>query len=175
MWQHVHDIFDQEGANKLVVWIWAPNIVNNLPASHKTQQFTDALYPGDAYVDEVGLSGYLRPPYAAGNNFTFDYTFGASLSQLRTLTQKPIYLAEVGASETGGHKVAWITSFFQALAQPANADIVGFSWFNLAVTSYTQGELSTNDWRIDSRPESLAAFTAGLAIEADRFILVPAP
>jgi hypothetical protein len=174
MWQHVHDIFQQEGANSLVVWIWAPNIINNLPASHKASSYLDHLYPGENYVDVVGLSGYLRPVYKPDNNFTFDYTFGPSLTELRRITRKPIYLAEIGASETGGHKVAWISSLFEALAKPENQDIIGFSWFNLAVTTYTEGELSTNDWRIDSRPESLAAFTTGLATPADNFVLRPA-
>lgn len=173
MWQHVHDVFQQEGANSLVVWIWAPNIVNNLPATHKSPAFLAGLYPGDGNVDLVGLSGYLRPPYVPANDFTFDYSFGQSLSQLRSLTSKPIFLAEVGASETGGHKSAWITSFFAALSQPENSDIIGFSWFNLAVTSYTEGVLQTNDWRIDSRPESLAAFTAGLALPGSNFRLSP--
>ncbi|MCU1525099.1 MAG: hypothetical protein JWO18_1993 [Microbacteriaceae bacterium] len=173
MWQHVHDIFQQEGANSLVVWIWAPNIVNNLPASHKTSTFLAGLYPGDQYVDVVGLSGYLRPPYATDNSFTFDYTFGPSLTALRNLTKKPIILAEIGASDVGGHKPAWTTSLFTALAKPENDDIIGFSWFNMAVTSYTEGVLATNDWRIESRPENLAAFIAGLTVPGSRFVLTP--
>ncbi|HEY0259085.1 MAG TPA: glycosyl hydrolase [Lacisediminihabitans sp.] len=173
MWQHVHDIFQEEGANDLVAWIWAPNIVNNLPATHKTSAYLDGLYPGDQYVDIVGLSGYLRPPYKADNTFSFDYTFGTSLAQLRRITAKPILLAEIGASETGGHKPAWISSVLTALTRPENSDIIGFSWFNLAVTTYTEGELATNDWRIESRPDSLAAFVAGLTMPGSRFRLIP--
>lgn len=175
MWRHVHDIFQQEGANNLVMWIWAPNIVNNLPASHKVPGYLESLYPGDAYVDWVGLSGYLRPPYKSDNDFSFDYTFKASLDKLRSITSKPIMLAEVGASETEGHKAAWITSFFQALAKPENEDIIGFSWFNLAVTSYVEGVRATNDWRIDSRADSLSAFITGLTRPEDDFALTPAP
>lgn len=175
MWRHVHDIFQQEGANSLVVWVWAPNIVNNLPASHKTAGYLDALYPGDQYVDWVGLSGYLRPPYKSDNDFSFDYTFKASLDELRAITAKPIILAEVGASETDGHKAAWITSFFDGLSKPENADIIGFSWFNLAVTSYVEGVRATNDWRIDSRADTLSAFIAGLTRPEDDFTLTPAP
>ena len=173
MWRHVHDIFQEEGANSLVAWIWAPNIINNLPASHKAPGYLDSLYPGASYVDVVGLSGYLRPPYKPGNNFSFDYTFTPSLKELRRITDKPILLAEIGASETDGHKVAWINSLFQALARPENQDIIGFSWFNLAVTSYIEGERATNDWRIDSRPDSTAAFAAGLALPGGRFTLSP--
>ena len=175
MWRHVHDIFQQEGANDLVIWVWAPNIVNNLPATHKADGYLEGLYPGDQYVDWVGLSGYLRPPYKTDNDFSFDYTFGASLDRLRAITKKPIILAEVGASETGGHKAAWITSFFDGLAKPENSDIIGFSWFNLAVTSYVEGVRATNDWRIDSRGDSLSAFIAGLTRPEDDFTLTPAP
>jgi len=50
------------------------------------------------------------------------------------------------------------------LARPENSDIIGFSWFDLAVTTYIEGVLQTNDWRIDSRPESFTAFTTGLAL-----------
>jgi len=175
MWRHVHDVFQQEGANNLVVWVWAPNIVNNLPATHKAPGYLESLYPGDAYVDWVGLSGYLRPPYKPDNDFSFDYTFKASLNELRSITSKPIILAEVGASETEGHKAAWITSFFQALAKPENDDIIGFSWFNLAVTSYVEGVRATNDWRIDSRADSLSAFITGLTRPEGDFALTPAP
>lgn len=162
VWQYVHDIFEEEGANEYVFWIWAPNIVNNLPTAHRTPEHLASLYPGDSYVDWVGLSGYLRPPYRQEQTFTFDYTFGPSLDQLRDLTDKPIFLAEVGASETGGHKPAWVTSFFDGLAEPENDDILGFAWFSLAITTYVQGQRSTNDWRIDSRRDSLEAFREGL-------------
>jgi mannan endo-1,4-beta-mannosidase len=171
MWKHVHDIFAEEGANDLVIWIWAPNIVNNLPASHQAPGFLDGLYPGDEYVDWVGLSGYLRPAYKPDNDFTFGYSFDASLAQLRGITKKPIFLAEIGASEIGGHKAAWITTLFEALAKPENDDIVGISWFNMAITTNVEGERATNDWRIDSRADSLAAFVAGLARPDSDFAL----
>ncbi|WP_258796990.1 glycoside hydrolase family 26 protein [Protaetiibacter mangrovi] len=163
MWQHVHDIFEQEGANEYVIWVWAPNRVDNLPSANRGLAFTEQLYPGDDYVDWIGMSGYLRPPYTSTSSYTFDTTFGATLAQLRQVADKPIVLAEVGASETEGHKPEWVASFFDGLADPANDDIVGFAWFSLAVTTYVQGERATNDWRIDSRADSLAAFQNGLA------------
>ncbi|RWZ51648.1 hypothetical protein ELQ90_05980 [Labedella phragmitis] len=173
MWRHVHDIFEEEGANEYVGWLWSPNIVNNLPALQKDPAFLASLYPGDEYVDWVGLSGYLRPAYKPDQVFTFDYSFGASLDQLRALTDKPIMLSEVGASETGGHKPEWVTSFFESFRQEENADVIGFAWFNLAVTTYVEGERSTNDWRIDSRADSLLAFITGLSDPAAEFRLIP--
>lgn len=173
MWQHVHDIFQAEGANELVIWVWAPNRVDNLLAPLKTPEKLASLYPGDDYVDWVGMSSYLRPPYRAGQQFTFDATFAQTLTQLRGLTDKPILLAEVGASEIEGHKAEWVTSLFDNLNKPANADVIGFSWFNLTITSYVGGVRATNDWRIDSRADSLAAFRAGLLGPGSRFVLKP--
>ncbi|MGN7797405.1 glycoside hydrolase family 26 protein [Leifsonia sp. 22587] len=175
MWRHVHDIFQQEGANDLVIWDWSPNIVNKLSPSLRSDTYLRSLYPGDEYVDWVGVSGYLRPPYSANQAFTFDYTYKTTLDMLRAITDKPILLSEVGASEIGGHKAAWVTSFFEALGEPENSDVIGFSWFNLAITSYVQGERATNDWRIDSRSDSLSAFIAGLTRPEDDFELTPAP
>ena len=169
MWQHVHDIFEANGANQYVVWVWAPNIVNNLPAAHQSQEFLQALYPGDAYVDWVGLSGYQRPPYKADNDSTFSYTYGRTLEQLRAITDKKILLAEVGASEIGGTKPAWVKSFFEGFDPGANDDVLGFAWFNLAVSTYVDGQLATNDWRVDSRANSLEAFRAGIAAPARGF------
>uniref|UniRef100_UPI0028EE5D6E glycoside hydrolase family 26 protein n=1 Tax=uncultured Cellulomonas sp. TaxID=189682 RepID=UPI0028EE5D6E len=169
MWRHVHDIFEAEGANEYVLWVWSPNIVNTMPSWQQDGAYLASLYPGDEYVDWVGLSGYYRPPYKADQTPTFDYTFGRSLAQLRALTGKPIYLAEIGASETGGDKPTWVADLFDALARPENADIRGFAWFNHAVTTISGGERITNDWRIESRADSLAAFVDGLHDPASGF------
>ncbi|WP_233571476.1 glycoside hydrolase family 26 protein [Cellulomonas triticagri] len=169
MWQHVHDIFEANGANQYVIWVWAPNIINNLPAANQGLDFLKALYPGDAYVDWVGVSGYQRPPYKADNDATFSYTFDRTLDQLRAITDKKIILAEVAASETGGTKPQWVRSFFQGFDPGQNDDIVGFAWFNLAITTYVDGQLSTNDWRVDSRANSLDAFRSGLNAASHQF------
>jgi mannan endo-1,4-beta-mannosidase len=153
MWRHVVDRFRAVGADKYVIWLWAPSRVDNI--KHQT---ISQYYPGDAYVDWVGMSGYQR---SASSQATFDITFGKTLGLLRSLTDKPIFLAEIGATESGGRKASWITSLFDNL--PLNPDIIGFAWFNLAVTSGAGGDTGTNDWRIDSSGPSILAFKAGIA------------
>ncbi|MCV2396023.1 glycoside hydrolase family 26 protein [Actinotalea sp. M2MS4P-6] len=172
MWRHVHDIFEEEGANAYVIWVWAPNIVNRLPDYAKwSSWYMASLYPGDDYVDWVGLSGYFRPPYASDQTPTFSYTFDRSLAQLREVAPgKPILLAEVGASEIGDQKPAWLTSFFDAFTDPKYDDVIGFAWFNHAITTYSGGTRITNDWRIDSRRDSLQAFIDGITDPAAGFV-----
>ncbi|RKR74013.1 glycosyl hydrolase [Frondihabitans australicus] len=167
MWQHVWNVFQSQGANNYVAWVWSPNRIDQLTASHKTFSYLQSLYPGDQYVDFVGMSGYERPA-TTGNtqDTTFANTFSQTLTQLRKLTSKKILLSEIGAAEVGPSggsvKPGWITSLFDALADPANSDIVGFSWFSLTVTTSSNGQTVTNDWRINSTSASLQAFAAGI-------------
>ncbi|MBD7919062.1 glycoside hydrolase [Cellulomonas sp. Sa3CUA2] len=171
MWRHVHDIFEAEGANAYAVWVWAPNIVNNLPKLNQPLEYTQSLYPGDEYVDWVGLSGYYRPPFDANQTPTFSWTFDRSLDQLRAITGKPIVLAEIGASETGGgDKAAWVADLFDSLAQPRNADVIGFAWFHHTVTTISGGQRVTNDWRITSREDSQQAFLDGIRDPSAGFV-----
>jgi hypothetical protein len=157
MWRHVHDIFAAEGANDLVVWLWAPNRVNKIPS----QPDPIAFYPGDEYVDWVGMSGYYRPGDPAA---TFEDTYGATLPLLRAAGRgKPIFLAEIGATELSGRKAAWITSLFDGLTRPENSDIIGVGWFSLTVTSGGEAGRQTNDWRLNSSPQSIRAAAEGLA------------
>jgi hypothetical protein len=155
-WRHVHDRFTAIGATN-VIWIWSPNVIGALKDVSLTQ-----LYPGGDYVDWLGLGGYYRKPIP-GKPATFNNTFGESLTALRAVDDKPILLTEIGCTETGGNKPAWIQSLFNALAE--QDDIIGFSWFNQTVTAIPVGEKLpvTNDWRIDSTPQALAAFRAGIA------------
>ncbi|WP_423917252.1 glycosyl hydrolase [Frigoribacterium sp. 2-23] len=167
MWQHVHDIFADRGANDLVAWVWAPTRAEGVPTANRTLEYTKSLYPGDEYVDWVGMTGYLRSSPETQQPGDFDGTFGKTLGYLRQITHKPILLAEIGAAELGSvaqaQKPKWIASLFDTLADPKNADIIGFAWFNLTATTVSSGSYLTNDWRIVSRQDSIDAFTAGIA------------
>lgn len=153
LWQHVHDIFAAEGANDLVVWMWAPNRINQIP----NRPLPAAYYPGDSYVDLVALDAYWRIT-DLDTEPTFDNTFGQTLPYLREFG-KPIWIAETGATDTGGKKVEWTRDFFDALQRPENSDIAGFMLFALTVTS-NQG---TNNWSWTSTAAVIEAAREGLA------------
>lgn len=154
MWRHVHDIFEAEDANQYTIWLWAPNRVNRIPSQPPPAEF----YPGDQFVDWIGMSGYNRPYDDAP---TFTESFGATLPLLRDAGSKPIFLAEIGATELGNHKADWIQSLFRGLT--ANPDVIGFAWFSLTVSSTFNGQRQTNDWRLNSSGASTRAMSEGLA------------
>jgi beta-mannanase len=159
----VHDIFTEEGANGHTIWLWSPNRVNRICGQRRPSNF----YPGDQYVDWIGMSGYYRNYDAKGGSCddisaTFDGVFGNTLPELRNIAgSKPIFLSEIGATERGGDKAAWIADLFRGLKD--NTDIIGFAWFSLAVSSGGETDRFTHDWRINSSPEAVNAMKSGLA------------
>ncbi len=141
-WRHLHDIFADEGADN-VSWVWSPNW-NDSP----DEDWNDMAkyYPGDEYVDWVGVSGYNLRKELPGR--LFDSIYG------RYASRKPLMITEVGAVDRGGRtKADWIGLFAQWVQKhPAVGGVV---WFD---TDTHPGY--EEKWRIDTDPESLAAFRA---------------
>jgi mannan endo-1,4-beta-mannosidase len=172
MWQHVWNIFQAAGANEYVIWLWAPNRVDNLADAPGLSE----LYPGDAYVDWVGIDSYWRytteaPTYAA--------VFDKSMAALAAVTTKPIFIAETAGIETdpttggdvGPEKVQFTTSLLSSIE--SDPQIVGFSWFDNVTSSVEDNVDVTNDWRVDSDPANVEAFKAGLSAGAFTNGLMP--
>src|SRR5579859_2215609 len=106
-WQHVHDIFTQNGVTN-VTWVWCPNIV-----SANTTPLPE-LYPGDSYVDWTALDGYNKATDTS-SWLGFGQIFGLSpWSKLNSYQQvvslapsKPMMVGETATSITGGDPGAW--------------------------------------------------------------------
>ena len=145
-WRHVHRIFTKVGATN-VAWVWSPNVIYTGSTPLRR------LYPGDAYVDWLGVDGYnwgnVRP---SSTWKTFREVFRPTLTTLRRLSRRPIMLAEVASTELGGDKSRWIANFFVGLER--NPDIVAFVWFN---------HEKETDWRIQSSGGAERAFATGVA------------
>lgn len=145
-WRHVHDVFDREGVRN-VYWVWSPSVAP--PGSTNMA----GLYPGDDYVDAIGVDGYnWGTAHPAESWKTFDQIFGDTLARLRDLTDKPLHIAEVGSSGEGGDKAAWIKDFFASLAR--HPEVRGFTWFD---------HVKETDWRFATSPADRQAFAAGVA------------
>lgn len=101
-WRRVHDVFADVGATD-VEWVWSPNIVG------PDQTPLPGLYPGDAFVDLVGIDGYSYPKSGCpGPSLLFDET----LREVRAITQRPVILAEVGVERRCPDRAAWVTDLF---------------------------------------------------------------
>jgi beta-mannanase len=141
-WRHVHDIFSRIGA-KNVIWIWSPNIIWNDSTN------LAELYPGNRYVDWIGLSGYYGTPGTLDYK-SFNATFAQTIAKLRKFTSKPLVITETGATNVSGLMAHWITQMFRQL--PAHTEIIGVIWFEA---------FRVIDWQVADHPAAASAFRAG--------------
>lgn len=142
-WRYIHDIFVAEGATN-VRWVWSP-----------VSGRQDALdYPGDDYVDEVGLSGFNGGSALDWSGWrTFEDIYDQPLKELQDIApRKPVQISEVSSAEAGGDKATWILEMFAYLRK--HPEVRSMLWFDLRKQA---------DWRLASSPEAMRAFARGLA------------
>jgi len=138
-WRHIHRIFAQAGARN-VIWVWTVNIFT--PGTGPAQPY----WPGNRYVDWVGLDGYFYNPTE-----TFANRFSPTIAQVRTFTDRPILIAETGANHAAG-RAGRIASLYQGMARTPG--VLGFIWFDYH-------KLVGHDFVIDDDPAALAALRRG--------------
>lgn len=140
-WRHIVTIFRTEGASN-VKWVWAPNV------DYGGRPFNQ-FYPGDEWVDYVGLDGYNWGTSSGGTWQTFSKIFASSYATITQLSSKPLIITETAASETGGNKAAWIEeTYFETIPQKMPR-VAGVIWFN---------DNKERDWRVESSQASLDAY-----------------
>lgn len=132
MWQHVRQIFWAKGlGSSAVQWIWAVNH-EDADAAH-----AESYYPGDAYVDWIGIDGYNWGASQTWSSWsTPEQVFAPMVARLRGLTAKPLALTETASSSSSAPgkvdvaaKSAWITQLFvYATASTTGARMI--VWFN---------------------------------------------
>jgi mannan endo-1,4-beta-mannosidase len=116
-WKHIHDLFEEVGATN-VIWTWTPNVINYLRDA-KLKNY----WPGDKYVDWVGIDGY----FTYNGDTTFETLFRPTLKEVGKFTDKPVMIVETG-SEPGAMRARAVGELFAKVA--AEKNIIGFVYFN---------------------------------------------
>lgn len=144
-WRHVHDVAQAIGAAS-VEWMWNPNVI----LAGTTPLWR--LYPGDAYVDLIGLDGFNWGTSRPGTRWqSFRELFEPTVRRLRILApSKPWGVAETASTPMGGNKALWTTNALQQ-AQRLGADF--FVWFDVD---------KETDWRITSEDRLLQIVRSAL-------------
>lgn len=153
VWKYVVDRFKAKGADN-VKWLWVPH---GPSTDLSTEAWNDVAnyWPGDAYVDWIGLDGYNFYPVDPWGGERplrdFDNCFRDLYDACKVLGEQPMMIAEFGSGEfehDGFDKAAWITDAFSKM-KTDYPRIKIFTWFNI------NKEL---DWRVNSSPAALEAF-----------------
>jgi hypothetical protein len=119
-WRHVHNLFVGAGATN-VIWIWSP---------HPAYGYFDAFYPGNEFVDFVGVGTLNYGDVAQWSKWwTFKEIFGKHYAELAAF-KKPIMLTELGCLSIGGDRSKWFEEAFAQLPvnYPAVKSILFFHY-----------------------------------------------
>jgi len=144
-WIYIYNVKASLEADNVYL-VWSPNNTDMPSASWNTPE---AYFPGDQYVDWVGMDGYN---WGYGAWQSFDATFSTIYQTLTALTSKPLMIGEFASAEQGGNKADWITDAFSRI-QNNYPRVKIFCWFNIN---------KERDWRVNSSPSSEAAMRTAL-------------
>ncbi len=156
-YRRIVDIFRQAGATN-VKWIWSPNYAHFPPESWNE---AENYYPGDDYVDWIGVVGYNFGASRSDSGFEWD-TFTSLFHTFLTEAQarhpfKPVMLADYASSEDdGGDKAAWISDAFDQMKKYPN--LRAAVYFHYDAPEYSPPIF----FRIDSSTDSLNAYQAAV-------------
>jgi hypothetical protein len=140
-----------------VKFVWCPNTMWD------TASDPAPWFPGEMYVDYVGIDGYNAGPLKNTPWHSATTVFGATYTKLRALApKKDIIICETSSTEQGAtagtSKAAWITDFLGPVLQEQMPAVKAVIWFNQVV----EGS-GTADWPIESSSAAQSAFKAGIA------------
>lgn len=128
-WRHVHEVLMAEiDSPERIQWLWNPN------ATEYGAVPTEECYPGDAYVDWIGIDGYNWGDSRSSSDWQSPTAvFDAMRSRLSALSDKPLAIPEFATtSRKNGEwdvaaKQAWITEMFEYVK---SNDVRMHCWFN---------------------------------------------
>jgi mannan endo-1,4-beta-mannosidase len=135
-WRHVHNVVSRYDKNS-VIWMWDVNV--NFPGSCALA----ARWPGAAYVNWVGVDGYLRH-----RSDTFATVIAPTITTLRASTGKPVLIAETGVPDVP-QAAPWLRSIFAGAESIPG--VIGLVYFDYASHN--------GDYNLQQDPSALAVFS----------------
>lgn len=161
-WRRIYDIFKEEGVDN-AIWIFNPNAEDCPPCNWNS---FDAYYPGDAYVQMIGMTGYNTGTYYAASLEkwrTFDEIYQDPYKRYMEFYKDfPFIITEFSSSSIGGDKAGWITDMFNQIKNYPNIKMA--LWWSSA--DYDIKDLSykilARPYFLDETEETTNAFKEGL-------------
>jgi hypothetical protein len=116
-WRHVWKVFQAQHVTN-VTWVWTISRDGQRAGWPTLQEW----FPGNRYVDWIGMNGYYRAP-----GQTFNYLYKDQLAILRTFTPKPVLITETGVGP-GPSQHTQIANLFAGVKRRG---LLGFIWFDV--------------------------------------------
>lgn len=159
-YRHIIDLFREEGVEN-ATWFYHVNCI--WPSQvNRPESSIDAYYPGDDYIDWIGISCYgsqdERATYWWPMSETFDLAYDAIENSSLIGKDKPVGLMEYGVVEEP-RKLQWMRDFFADVENGRYPRLKAMSWwqseFCLTYNDHSRGGCAhAADIRANSSPES---------------------
>src|SRR5665648_536855 len=127
-YRYIYSIFEEAGVNN-TIWVWNPNA-----ESFPNFKWNDTLmyYPGDEYVDVVGLTAYNTGTYYASKGEKwqeFDELYSNLYNEYYRNFGQPLMICEFASASHGGDKTQWVSSMFENIKYYSNIKVA--IWLSL--------------------------------------------
>ncbi len=151
-WKWLYNRFEEADCEN-VIWVWNPNW-GDFP--HTEWNHYLQYFPGNAYVDVVGLTGYNTGTYYKAEEWrSFSEIYMPMLWEYdKHFKNFPYMITEFGSSATGGNKGEWIASAFNQLSR---LDIKAAVWWN-HVDYDTQSGVVSRGYKFNNDPDVMDIF-----------------
>lgn len=160
VWQRVYRIFQEEGVDNCI-WIFNPHDRQAPPSDWNNSL---AYYPGNEYVQMIGVTGYNNGTYYtqwAEEWREFDVIYDQIWEEYAPrFAAFPWIITEFASSGIGGDKVAWINNMFEHIGDYPNIRMA--VWFSFADFDDANGGVPARTYWLDETTETLDAFRQGL-------------
>lgn len=114
LYRYIFEIFQANQADN-VIFVWNPNERSYPDFSWNHYM---AYYPGDEYVDIVGLTGYNNGNYYSGEKWrSFEQIYDPLYQDYDNRFNHPLMITEFGSSSFGGDKAYWIDDMFTKISK----------------------------------------------------------
>lgn len=161
-WRWLHDRFETAGADN-VIWVWNPNWGDFPEVQWNTYM---NYFPGEAYVDVIGLTGYNTGTYYPDESWrSFSEIYLPMLWEYnRKFSGFPYMITEFGSSATGGNKGEWIASALETIGK---LNIKAAVWWNHVDYDTKKGVVSRG-YKFDEDEEMLSVFRDRFSRSVDK-------
>lgn len=156
LYRYLYRIFEEHGANANTLWVWNPN-ERAFPTF--SWNAADNYYPGDQYVDIVGITGYNTGTYYEGETWrSFDDIYAPIYNETAPQYKQPLMITEFACSGIGGDKAAWVKDMLTRLDDYPR--IKAAIWWNSA--DFDEDGTIARSYYIDDNDDAFAAFKSYL-------------
>ena len=113
-YRYVYKFFERAGANANTIWVWNPN-GDDLPNFKWNNELM--YYPGDEFVDIVGLTKYNTGTFYShgyGEKWQeFHELYDGLYERYTRIYGQPLMITEFASASLGGDKEKWVIDMFE--------------------------------------------------------------